>query len=56
MLFNPFEEQFNFPPFPIQLGNGQGIKRKVIGQEMVNLSVCKVFVTRRSSAGYFLAE
>src|ERR1035437_9266095 len=33
MLFEPFGEQFDLPTAPIQLGDGQGGHREVVGQE-----------------------
>jgi hypothetical protein len=33
MLLDPFEEQFDLPEAPIQLGNGQRWHGEVVGQE-----------------------
>ena len=33
MLFDPLEEQLDLPPAFVDLGNGQGRQREVVGQE-----------------------
>ena len=33
VLFDPFEEQFDLPTTPIQVGDGQGGQFEIVGQE-----------------------
>lgn len=44
VLLDPFEENLNLPPFPIEFGNCNRLQHGVIGQESVYLSVPKVFI------------
>ena len=48
MLLYPFEEQLNLPSLPVQLGNGQCLKLKVVGEETVNCICAKVFIDNKS--------
>ena len=47
MLLYPFEEQLNLPSLPVQLGNGQCLKLKVVGEETINCIYAKVFNTQQ---------
>ena len=38
MLFDPFEETFHLPTFPIKFSNGQVRMCEVIGQEPIDIS------------------
>ena len=33
MLLDPFEEKFDLPSAPLQLGDGQGRQRKIVGEK-----------------------
>ena len=48
MLFDPFEEQFNLPTFPIELRDRQGIKYSIVGYEPINDVGRKVFIYNHS--------
>lgn len=48
MLLYPFEEQLNLPSLPVQLGNGQCLKPKVVGEETVNCICAKAFIHNNS--------
>ena len=48
MLLYPFEEQFNLPFLPVQLGNGQCLKPEVVGEEAINCICTKVFIRNKS--------
>ena len=48
MLLYPFEEQLNLPSLPVQLGNGQCLKLKVVGEETVNCICAEVFIHNKS--------
>ena len=49
MLLYPFEEQFNLPSLPVQLGNSQCLKFEVIGKETVNCICAEVFIHNKSN-------
>jgi len=41
MLLYPFEKQFDLPPAPIELGNGESRQGKVVGQKNQSpISIC----------------
>ena len=45
MLLYPFEEQLNLPSLPVQLGNSQYLKPKVVGEETTINCICsKAFI------------
>ena len=48
MLLYPFEEQLNLPSLPVQLGNGQCLKPKVVGEVTINCICTKVFIHNKS--------
>ena len=48
MLLYPFEEQFNLPSLPVQLGNSQCLKLEVIGEETVDCICAEVFIHNKS--------
>ena len=56
MLLYPFEEQFNFPSLPVQLGNSQYLKLEAIGEETVNCICAKVFILNKSKRIGILLE
>jgi len=56
MLFDPFEEQFHFPPAFIQPGDGAGGPAKVVGEEYIDFAILRVHVTDSpEGAGIFLS-
>jgi len=44
MLFDPFEEEFDFPTFPVELCNGQGGKIKIFCHKWIDRICSIVFV------------
>ena len=39
MLLDPFEKEFHLPATAVQLGNGQGRKVEIVGEEIERLVV-----------------
>lgn len=54
MLLYPFKEQLNLPSFSVQLGNGQCLKLKVVGEESVSCICTKVFIHNKSKSIWIL--
>ena len=54
ILLYLFEEQLNLPFLPVQLGNGQGLKPKVVGEETINCICAKVFIHKKSKGIWIL--
>ena len=49
VLFDPFEEGLDLPPFPVEFCNGQGWEVKIVGHEGVDSIGSIVFINDQSN-------